>query len=645
MNDNNAVIKIGADVDGALRGLDQVKTSFADVASRIALPITLGGIAAFVTSTLSAVAALDDMAERTGASVENLSALQRVAKIGGHDMGVFEQAMIKLNKGLAGTDEESGKVAGALRAIGLSVEDLKGKDPARNMLSIALAMDQFQDGAGKSAIAMDLFGKSGAQALPAIKDLAEVGELNGKVTAQQAAQAEEFEKSLKRLQAQSQIVTKSLALEMLPALADIAKELSSVNSNGDSLSKVFGTGLVEVLKTVTVLGGNVGYVINGIGTEIGGMAAQISAFVSGDFQKAAQIGALMKEDAAKARADIDAWSEKILKAGTTPGSLSAAAEKRSLGSYSTEGKGAAARTPATKESGPKLSSGEAGLLDEWSSKVIQADIADAVAAAQERVEAVSSIARVARDMRLAKLDADLMTEKEREQLQFAERMAFLASAQASEAAQYADNLEAKAAIDEQYKARREELELQHQAKLGDISAQAVLQRRQFEQMTLAAQTSAVAGMLTAHLGAVANKNRAFFYAHKLGSIAQATISTYEGANKALAMGPIIGPPLAAMIVAAGLANVAQIKAQNFSGGGAGGSLPAYTSGQVGRDFIGSRIAEPPMPVTQAKAEAPKKQVHVTLVGDGFTYKDVAEKLIPLINEAVGNGIDITVGRG
>lgn len=54
---------------------------------------------------------------------------------------------------------------------------------------------------------------------------------------------------------------------------------------------------------------------------------------------------------------------------------------------------------------------------------------------------------------------------------------------------------------------------------------------------------------------------------KAMSISQAIISTAEGAAKALAMGPIIGPIMAAFITALGLAQVGIIKAQKFAFGG------------------------------------------------------------------------------
>lgn len=51
------------------------------------------------------------------------------------------------------------------------------------------------------------------------------------------------------------------------------------------------------------------------------------------------------------------------------------------------------------------------------------------------------------------------------------------------------------------------------------------------------------------------------------AIGQATINIAEGATKALAMGPIIGPIMAAMVTALGAAQIAIISAQKFASGG------------------------------------------------------------------------------
>lgn len=61
-----------------------------------------------------------------------------------------------------------------------------------------------------------------------------------------------------------------------------------------------------VWQTVSVLGRNVAFVFKGVGTEIGGIAAQVKAVMTGDFAAAAAIGEAMRADAAARRKEIDA---------------------------------------------------------------------------------------------------------------------------------------------------------------------------------------------------------------------------------------------------------------------------------------------------------------------------------------------------
>lgn len=61
-----------------------------------------------------------------------------------------------------------------------------------------------------------------------------------------------------------------------------------------------------VWQTISVLGRNVAFVFKGIGTEIGGIGAQVAAVMRGDFAGAAAIGDQMKVDAAERRRELEA---------------------------------------------------------------------------------------------------------------------------------------------------------------------------------------------------------------------------------------------------------------------------------------------------------------------------------------------------
>jgi len=68
------------------------------------------------------------------------------------------------------------------------------------------------------------------------------------------------------------------------------------------------------------------------------------------------------------------------------------------------------------------------------------------------------------------------------------------------------------------------------------------------------------------LGSVFKASKDDAVAYKAIEIARATMNTYEAATKALTAGPIIGEILAGIVIAAGMANVAQIASQSFQSG-------------------------------------------------------------------------------
>jgi hypothetical protein len=62
-------------------------------------------------------------------------------------------------------------------------------------------------------------------------------------------------------------------------------------------------------------------------------------------------------------------------------------------------------------------------------------------------------------------------------------------------------------------------------------------------------------------------NKALATAGKAAAIATATIDTYSGIGKAWTLGPLLGPPMAALVAAAGFANVASIAGIKLAEGG------------------------------------------------------------------------------
>lgn len=204
---------------------DGVGRAFTKLAGLLGGGLSIAGMIAFAKQTIGATAALDDMAERTGASVEKLSALANVAAVGGHAIETLETGLIKLEKALGGTEEESKKATSALKAIGLDREALQKLDPADAMLTIAKRLSEYRDGLGKTSFALAVFGKTGAEQLPILKDMADAQETLRTRTAEEAAAAEQLEKNLKRLALASTELKKQIVIDAVPALDEIVRAM------------------------------------------------------------------------------------------------------------------------------------------------------------------------------------------------------------------------------------------------------------------------------------------------------------------------------------------------------------------------------------------------------------------------------------
>lgn len=317
MPDNSAKIVITA-VDNTKAGIDSATKGIQTLSGAISSIPGLGGVAAslaafagagalktLIGDTISAAAAMDDLAEKTGASVEKLGGLAKVAKISGVDFGIVEQSLIKLSKALAGVDEETQGTAGhALAAIGLEAQKLRDMDPADALKEISDALSEYADGTGKTALMQDLLGKSAAQLLPYLKDLADAQELQGTLTTEQAAAAEELEKAWNRTNAEGAAWAKSIVISMLPALGSLLDFLN------------------ETKRGIVQLGSSLAVVANDVITFAKVAAVAVGAGFTGEGQ--AQIGELLAsrerfkaafdEDTAKRYGNAPSVRDKIDKA-------------------------------------------------------------------------------------------------------------------------------------------------------------------------------------------------------------------------------------------------------------------------------------------------------------------------------------------
>lgn len=106
---------------------------------------------------------LEVASARTGIAVENLQRLQFVASQSDVAVDAVTSAINRMQKELVAGGKES---AEAIRGLGLSVEELRNLSPDDQFLKIAAAIAEIPDPAERSAAAMQIFGRGGAELLP-----------------------------------------------------------------------------------------------------------------------------------------------------------------------------------------------------------------------------------------------------------------------------------------------------------------------------------------------------------------------------------------------------------------------------------------------------------------------------------------------
>lgn len=259
-------------------------------------------------SVTASLAGLKEMSERTGASVENLSGIAAVARIGGRDLGEMETAIARMNKSLHANSDESKGAGKALAAMGLDINRLKAEDPAQAFLEIAKAQEKFADSGGKSAAMMDILGKTGAQQIPLMHDLAAQNELVAKATDAQAAAADNLEKDLKRLTATKEALYKTISVEIIPVYDAFIKALIQANNETDGVRKAAKDLAADgsIRSWAESAAKAAGFVIdafdgvirtfNVVGKTAGAALAQTNSMIHGDIKGALSIGDAWKSD-------------------------------------------------------------------------------------------------------------------------------------------------------------------------------------------------------------------------------------------------------------------------------------------------------------------------------------------------------------
>lgn len=226
-------------VDAMQRSVGALGVSFGALAGGISV---VAGLVAGLKLAADGLDKLNDAADATGSSIEKLSALEDIGNRTGTGFDTVTAALLRFNQQLQAAQDGGEGPAQVLRSIGLEASRLAALDPADALKQVADAFAQYADDGDKARAVQELFGKSVREVAPFLKDLAEAQELQGRVTAEQTAEAEAFNRALTTMQAEATNLGRAFASVLLPGVNKLLAEMR------DGI-KVFGS-LGAAIRTI-----------------------------------------------------------------------------------------------------------------------------------------------------------------------------------------------------------------------------------------------------------------------------------------------------------------------------------------------------------------------------------------------------------
>ena len=313
-------VALGLDSAQFTTGLAKARGELGSFSSAAKIGFAAVGAAALAAGTALGVAvkhsldhadALGKAAQKAGVSVQALSRLEYAARLSDVSMEGLTGSLTKLGKAMVdATTDKTGAASIAFKALGIDVRDASGniRDSNAVFLDIADRFGRMEDGATKSTLAMQLFGKAGAELIPllnsgrdGLKQMADEADRVGftlKTSTTDAAQA--VNDSFTRLGLAFEGVSNRVTEAALPSLKNLTDTLSS--SVFLDAAAAIGGGLVHavallaeafknaaeearvlggLLKNIPVLGLNTGINIGGLQIGPGETPKTGGAFTGG----------------------------------------------------------------------------------------------------------------------------------------------------------------------------------------------------------------------------------------------------------------------------------------------------------------------------------------------------------------------------
>lgn len=197
--------------------------------------MSVGALKGAFDKYVEGAATMRRLAIVTGTTTEKISGLAGVARLSGTEIDQVQAAMVRLSAGLAKANDETKGMGAAFSALQIDPQKLRAMDTADALQTVAKSFAQIEEGSSKTALAVAIFGRAGAEILPYLQELATSGSLVAKVTTEQGDAARDYQRALRQLDAAQGAIAKTIAADLVPAASAFAKTLAEMVKKSDDV--------------------------------------------------------------------------------------------------------------------------------------------------------------------------------------------------------------------------------------------------------------------------------------------------------------------------------------------------------------------------------------------------------------------------
>ena len=195
------------------------------------------------------------LAQSLGTTYTEMAGLSLAAELAGQDMEVVAKGMTRAAVAIDEARQGTGRYVDAFGRLGIAVDDFEGKSPAQQFELISDAIAGIEDPTERAALAVQIFGRSGAELVPlfnagsgAIAQAREEAERFGTaLTNEQASNVEAMNDAFTRAQTAIEGVIQQVVAYLAPAIEEVTNTFTTLigDIGGANIGNTIGRAIID----------------------------------------------------------------------------------------------------------------------------------------------------------------------------------------------------------------------------------------------------------------------------------------------------------------------------------------------------------------------------------------------------------------